>query len=628
MSDVIKHYKVNKFDTEIDIIEVKPSQDLIITSCIGDKTKRQALTQIKHEWLEKNGYKRVGGVNLGFFDTTSSSPIPLGLHYADSGFLLSKSWTGDKFLELIYQNGDLIIDEINGNDFQGKYPEAKWGASLSYSLVIDGEINTRNGEKFSWFNSSEPRTLIGQKADKTFVLAVTQGRGTGGKGLTGTESAKLMLELGCHVAINGDGGGSSTMDIEGKVVNKLQGGWQRPIASALLIYTKGDYTIEGLQAPTQKYTVTEINKKVKITATTLRVREWAGTQHSTVGTYSLGEIVEVTGVYNVEGVDWYRTGKGFIHSDYVEHIVEELKTGKVTASSLNVRSGNSTSHPIVKTLPINTTVTVFEEKNEWYRIGVNEWVSGEYVDLNMNDKVETPYYAHGKSWKVMTTQELIEYFEKFDWTRVPKELHVHHTWKPSHANFNGSNHQQIQYGMWNYHVNTNGWIDIAQHLSLAPDGKWILGRDFNMNPVSISGRNNLGFAIEMIGNFDVGHDKFEGKQKKAMMEFTAFFLEFFKLTDKSKGIVFHNEYSGKTCAGSSIDKKWFIEEVEKEMMGVPQSPQSTKSWQQEYGEIGIDTLHREGLLSDADGWKAKDLMSESTPLWLTMHLLGKLADKK
>lgn len=66
-------------------------------------------------------------------------------------------------------------------------------------------------------------------------------------GLTMSELANIMLDLGCVNAINLDGGGSSTMWIRDKIVNKTIGdsdeamgeSRERPIASAIIFKTRG-----------------------------------------------------------------------------------------------------------------------------------------------------------------------------------------------------------------------------------------------------------------------------------------------------------------------------------------------------------------------------------------------------
>lgn len=169
-----------------------------------------------------------------------------------------------------------------------------------------------------------------------------------------------------------------------------------------------------------------------------------------------------------------------------------------------------------------------------------------------------------KEFRIVSTEELFNIIKK-ELTTHKKYLDVHHTWKPSHKSFKGSNYQSVMYGMWNYHVNTKGWSDIAQHLTLFPDGKWGIGRDFNRNPVSIKEMNQYNFMIEMIGNFDkegtgsynsLGYDKFEGKQKEEMLKFCNWFLKEYNVD-----IRFHNEYSSKTCPGNTINKEQFVKEV-------------------------------------------------------------------
>jgi len=556
MKQLVKYSTMRRFGTDIHVLEFMPSKDLIVMNCAGDRKKREPLTKIRHKWFEDRGYKKVAAVNLSFFAWVKKVAA-VGLDYTDSGFTFSTPDSiGKGFMETIFMNNKLIIEDISTAEFKAKYDrKAQWGASLSYRLTKDGEINLEGAEHHTHSNERHPRTLVGQRLDNTMLLVVAEGRNTNDKGLTAEESAEVMMELQAHNSVNADGGGSSEMEVDGKVVNYLNGGVERNIANALVIYAK-EYKIDYVDNHMEK-----INKKVQIIATRLNIREGSGVQYDDVGDYFKGDIVTVTGVAN----GWYRTDKNqFISAnkayvrDYVKVIPkpveEETQKGIVTGTSvLNIRGGKVVSSsnykdcPIVDRLDRNEVVKVYEEKNGWYRIGEDKWTSGKYIKL---------VGSEDERFKVMTTAELIKYCQQFKWTRTPRELHVHHTWSPSHKHFTGTNHQSLQQGMWNYHVNTLKWRDIGQHLSLAPDGKWIVGRDFNSNPASIKGRNYLGFAIEMIANFDKGNDTFSGPQKESMLEFTKYFNGLFNIKS-----VFHNEYSSKTCPGSSINKSEFLQDV-------------------------------------------------------------------
>lgn len=131
-----------------------------------------------------------------------------------------------------------------------------------------------------------------------------------------------------------------------------------------------------------------------------------------------------------------------------------------------------------------------------------------------------------------------------------KQLHIHHTWKPDHSNFTGDNYLSMQNGMRNYHMKTNKWSDIGQHLTLFPDGVWLTGRPFGVTPASIKGWNTGALCVEMIGNFDKGNDVLKGEQEKQIIMLIRYFIDKYG----AASVKFHRENSPKTCPGTSLDK--------------------------------------------------------------------------
>ncbi len=162
-----------------------------------------------------------------------------------------------------------------------------------------------------------------------------------------------------------------------------------------------------------------------------------------------------------------------------------------------------------------------------------------------------------RTFKSYTVEQIKQFLEQFKFTRQIKEIHIHHTWKPTKKDYVG---EKTIWAIWNYHVNTLGWRDIGQNFTVSPDGLIWLSRDLNDDPASIKGRNRGAIAIEMIGNFDKGYDVLEGKQREAVVQLVRALLD---VTGKTtRDIVFHREYAPKTCPGTSIDKKEFIGWVE------------------------------------------------------------------
>jgi exopolysaccharide biosynthesis protein len=76
----------------------------------------------------------------------------------------------------------------------------------------------------SFLNYKHPRTAVGIKENGEWIFVVVDGRFNGLLGgMTIRELAELMKELGCVHALNLDGGGSSTMVLEGTVINRSCG---------------------------------------------------------------------------------------------------------------------------------------------------------------------------------------------------------------------------------------------------------------------------------------------------------------------------------------------------------------------------------------------------------------------
>lgn len=163
-------------------------------------------------------------------------------------------------------------------------------------------------------------------------------------------------------------------------------------------------------------------------------------------------------------------------------------------------------------------------------------------------------------FKRVSLDQFAELLARFRFTRSINAVHMHHTWRPNHSQFKG--HDSIV-SMWRYHTENNGWSDIAQHITIDPNGEIWLGRDWNTPPASAKGANGTyeagPFMFEMIGDFDVGRDRFEGKQRAAAIAVTAMVQQAFKLPLTS--LKFHRSLSQKTCPGSSINYEQTLDEV-------------------------------------------------------------------
>jgi exopolysaccharide biosynthesis protein len=116
-------------------------------------------------------------------------------------------------------------------------PDAISGAGL---LMLDGrEITDWTAERITagFDTTRHPRTLIGTDATGAIWLVTVDGRSpTVSLGMSFTELQRLARRLGLRSALNLDGGGSTTMWVAGRIVNRPSDpGGPRKVSDAILV---------------------------------------------------------------------------------------------------------------------------------------------------------------------------------------------------------------------------------------------------------------------------------------------------------------------------------------------------------------------------------------------------------
>jgi hypothetical protein len=147
-------------------------------------------------------------------------------------------------------------------------------------LVREGGPVFRAQEAFtaSQLAPRNPRTAVGQTADGRVLMVVTDGRRPGySVGMTNFELAQTLVRLGAVTATAFDGGGSSTLAFDGKLLSRPSDrGGERPVANALQLMYYGVYapTPEPVISPngdgwqeTQRELSYKVVRKSTVTAT-------------------------------------------------------------------------------------------------------------------------------------------------------------------------------------------------------------------------------------------------------------------------------------------------------------------------------------------------------------------------
>lgn len=118
----------------------------------------------------------------------------------------------------------------------------------------------------------------------------------------------------------------------------------------------------------------------------------------------------------------------------------------------------------------------------------------------------------------------------------------HHTWRPNYTNFKGNNQLELLKNMKQYHVNHNGWSDIAQNLTTFQNGTIAICRSLEKTPVGIKGANTGAICIEHMGNFDGDGDTMTEKHKNTIIHVNAALCHKFCLIPNKDSIVYHHWY--------------------------------------------------------------------------------------
>ncbi len=200
--------------TDIYIADVVTDDPAYLKTALAEGSFGRNLTDTTSSMAEQNdAILAINGDYYGFRDTG---------YVIRNGYLYRSVPAKDPNQEdlVLYENG--AVDIVREADLTA---EEIWDSgaedifSFGPGLVIDGEISVVEGEEVKRAQVTNPRTAFGVISPLHYLFVVSDGRTDESVGLSLLELAHLMKDLGCVTAYNLDGGGSSTMWFNGKVLN-------------------------------------------------------------------------------------------------------------------------------------------------------------------------------------------------------------------------------------------------------------------------------------------------------------------------------------------------------------------------------------------------------------------------
>lgn len=206
---------MRRLDTDIYIADiVVDNPNLLQTALAGDAFGRNLTDTTSSIAEANNAVLAINGDYYGFRDAG---------YVMRGGYLYRDLAAYDQDQEDLCIMADGTLEILAEVDYSAQ-DMADMGArdifSFGPGLLIDGEITVREGDEVERAQVTNPRTSIGQIAPLHYVFVVSDGRTEESVGLSLLELAQLMQDLGCTTAYNLDGGGSSTIWFNGRVLNK------------------------------------------------------------------------------------------------------------------------------------------------------------------------------------------------------------------------------------------------------------------------------------------------------------------------------------------------------------------------------------------------------------------------
>jgi hypothetical protein len=217
----------------------KPEGTALYTSRYGPNTPLDTTRKTSEAALHSAGKRgdTLLFVRRGAVATTSGSSIP-----ADGAVLAAYGNSARAKEVQAMADGDTIriLLATLPRPAHGAVPAmiiGGWPRILRDGENVANDASTVEGTLSGNAEARHPRTAVGFSRDSSTLLLLTvDGRSENSGGMTLVELADMMRQLGAWQAMNFDGGGSTTMVIDGKVVNHpsdKEG--ERTVGNALLV---------------------------------------------------------------------------------------------------------------------------------------------------------------------------------------------------------------------------------------------------------------------------------------------------------------------------------------------------------------------------------------------------------
>ncbi|AIQ12124.1 phosphodiester glycosidase family protein [Paenibacillus durus] len=228
----IELYRVNPGNYTGYAMKIKLKDKAAMTMSLGQAGPGSSETTLQ----AVNRYGAVAGINAGGFADQDGRRYPLSTTIVKGQYVagFESSYKDLSFVGLS-KEGRLIGGKFYSREQLDKL-EPAFGASFVPVLLQDG-FKTEIPVKWETSPRRAPRTAIGRYKDDQLLIIVADGYNeSGSSGATLEELQDKLYQMGVTDAYNLDGGGSSSLVFDGKVVNRPSDGTLRQVPTSFLFF--------------------------------------------------------------------------------------------------------------------------------------------------------------------------------------------------------------------------------------------------------------------------------------------------------------------------------------------------------------------------------------------------------
>ncbi|MDH4424085.1 MULTISPECIES: SH3 domain-containing protein [Bacillus] len=279
------------------------------------------------------------------------------------------------------------------------------GSSTSHDIisrVYNGQSLNVIGEENGWFkinHNGKTGFVSGEFVSKNGA-SNSNVSATGGKNKVTADVLRVRTAPNTSSSVSGRVYEGQTLNVIGQ-----ENGWVKINHNGQVGYVSGEF-VSGVSSNAgssnnNQESVKPASGNYTVNVSSLRVRTGPSTSHTTVGSITKGQVVQVVG----EVQDWFKINyagqTAYVSKDYVtkggsnDNVTQgnnqeqnnnvTVQTGGtyvVNATSLRVRTGPATYHSVIGGVLNGTTLNVIGSENGWFKVnyqGKTGFVSSEFV---------------------------------------------------------------------------------------------------------------------------------------------------------------------------------------------------------------------------------------------------------